>query len=554
MPDTEGILLKLLEGTAGSSGEGFFRDLVRALAEVLNVRYALVGELLVDSPGQVKTVAVFGGGGLTPDFVYDLAGTPCEQVMRQGLCVYPSRVAEEFPMDRELGQMEAESYLGVPLKNASGAIIGILAVLDTGPMRLDATTRTIFEIFAARAGAELERIRAERRREEAEAALRQAHKMEAMGTLAGGIAHDFNNILGAILGNAELASEDLAPDHPATESVTEVLRAARRGRHLVEQILTFSRRQDPDREVLSPRDVVCESLGMLRALLPAGVRLERRLAEDVPCVVADKGQLTQVLVNICTNAWQALEPDGGRVEIELGAEELTGEEARARGLLPGRHVRLSVKDDGCGMDEQTLRQVYDPFFTTKEPGRGTGLGLAVVHGIVEDHRGVVEIQSRVGQGTTVTVWLPASEAEPRDVTRLLRIEPFGEDRRILYLDDEESLVRTTGRSLSRLGFRVDGFQGATEALESFRRRQEEFDLVISDYAMPETDGVRFLSDIKAVRPDIPVLLVSGNLDDHITIAARSEGIEQLLRKPYTQADLARSVRRALGEHELEACL
>ncbi|HXI53007.1 MAG TPA: ATP-binding protein [Candidatus Saccharimonadales bacterium] len=378
--------------------------------------------------------------------------------------------------------------------------------------------------------------------------LRQAQKMEAIGTLAGGIAHDFNNILGAILGNAELAMMDLERNHPAAEALAEIKQAGNRAKSLVLQILAFSRQQPSQRRVIPLGPVVEEVVSLLRATLPAGVQLVRTIQPDAPTVLADATQIHQVLLNLCTNSWHALNDHHGRIEVELKRVEVDAVEAGTLpGLRPGGFACLSVRDNGQGMHPTTLQRIFEPFFTTKDLGKGTGLGLPVVHGILQAHDGAIRVTSQLGQGALFQLFFPAMAPEP-DVEAPSHDEaPRGRGQRILYLDDEGPLVVIATRMFERLGYRVEGYTRPAEALHAFKAQPDEFDVVITDLHMPGVSGFDIAEELKKVRPDIHVILSSGHLTEDLVERARRCGIRHVLRKPNSIQELSQSVHQLLRE-------
>jgi PAS domain S-box-containing protein len=379
-----------------------------------------------------------------------------------------------------------------------------------------------------------------------EAQLRQAQKMEAIGTLAGGIAHDFNNILGAILGNVELVRFELPPEHAALESLDEIAAAGRRAMALVRQILAFGRRQEAVKRVIRLQEVVDEVTGLLRSTIPSTVELRSSVAADTPNVLADPTQIHQILVNLCTNAWHALEDRGGW--IELGLAGATLEAADAGGAPPGRYARLSVSDNGQGMDASLLERIFDPFFTTKAPGEGTGLGLSVVHGIVKDHGGAIRVDSAPGRGARFEILLPAVEGAADMAARPAPRLPGGRGQRLLYLDDEEPLVRMTQRLLGRLGYRVRGFTRADEAIEALRLDPGAFDAVLTDYNMPGLSGLQVARLVASIRPDLPVILTSGHVSDELRERAAQEGVAHVIYKPNTIEEMCEAIDRLVGPH------
>jgi PAS domain S-box-containing protein len=393
-----------------------------------------------------------------------------------------------------------------------------------------------------------ERVRAEEERKVLEAQLRHAQKMDALGTLAGGIAHDFNNILTAVLGNVEMALLDVGIDHPVGRRLDEIGTASRRARDLVQQILAFSHQQQAPRRVIPLRPVVEEAVKMLRALLPAGVDLVTRLATDTPQVLAASTDIHQILMNLCTNAWHALDGRSGRIEVALDGMVRDAEAADGpRDLRPGRYARLTVSDTGNGMDSVTQARIFEPFFTTKGVGQGTGLGLSVVHGIVRGYGGAIETHSRLGEGATFVLYLPAAEAgTPTDPPPVAGPAPTGGGRRhVLYLDDEAPLVFLATSMLEELGYRVTSHTRPEAALEAFRAEPASFDLVITDVNMPGLSGIEVAREVLRLRPDLPVVLTSGYFTGELQATATDCGIRQVLYKPYGLRQLSEVVDRLM---------
>jgi len=388
------------------------------------------------------------------------------------------------------------------------------------------------------------RKRAEEAREALEAQLRQAQKMEALGSLAGGIAHDINNVIGAVLGNAELARQDVGADHPAAESLAEIRKAALRARDLIQQILAFSRQQQPERRVLAPREVIEECAKLMRATLPRGVELSLETAPDLPNVLADPTQLHQVLMNLCTNAWQALGGRPGRVMVRAAASQVRGDTLGLR-LLPGRYLHLCVSDTGQGIDPATLARIFDPFFTTKGVGEGTGMGLAVVDGIVTSYGGAVSVESEPGAGSTFHVYLPAAEGEPAAAGAAPAVLPQGRGERILYVDDEEALVTLITRLLGRQGYAVHGFTRGEEALAAVRAAPQSYDLVITDHNMPGIPGLELARQVLRCNPALPVAVTSGYLTDELRREAADIGVREVIYKPNTVDEMSAAIHRLL---------
>jgi PAS domain S-box-containing protein len=372
--------------------------------------------------------------------------------------------------------------------------------------------------------------------------LLQAQKMEAIGTLAGGIAHDFNNVLAGILGSAELVREDLGPDHPSLEYVQSIMTAAHRARELVQQILTFSRRRENEKRVLPLQPIVSECIKLLRSTIPAMVKITHHVESHCPPVLADPTQIHQVIMNICTNAWHALPETGGHIDISLRAVEVDALTAVQRPELPrGLYARLAVADNGHGMDAATRARIFEPFFTTKPVSKGSGLGLSVVHGIINSLRGAILVESEPGRGTTFQIYLPSRPANPKESLPSAPAKPHGHGERILFVDDETIVGKTAEEFLKRLGYVVTRCEQSEDALARFRQTPHDFDLIITDWAMPGMSGTELVSAIQAVRRDIPMLLMSGFVGALVEETAAMLGIGEILVKPVNPELLAQAV-------------
>lgn len=374
------------------------------------------------------------------------------------------------------------------------------------------------------------RIGAERERAQLQAQLHHAQRMQALGTLAGGIAHDFNNILAAIGGNTNLLLEDLPAASALRPHVLEIQKGSHRAVDLVRQILAFSRSATPTCEVVDPRVVAIEAVALLRATLPPKVHIETRFAEDVPHVMADSTQLHQIIMNLVTNAAHALQ-NGGTIEIILDGVTTEGPSVASITLPAGSYLQLRVIDHGCGMDAATKKRAFDPFFTTRTPGEGAGLGLSVVHGIVESHGGAVGIESELGVGTTVRIYIPATDASVA-VTET-RLPQHGHGERVMYVDDEEALVFLMERALSRMGYRITSHSNPEQALADFRQRANDFDVVVTDLAMPGMSGAELAAELRKARANIPIIMTSGYIRPEDIEMAERLRINQLVYKSST---------------------
>ncbi len=373
----------------------------------------------------------------------------------------------------------------------------------------------------------------------------QAQKMEAIGTLAGGIAHDFNNILGIISGFCEIALLTAPPETKYKGYLQEVFKAASRARDLVKQILTFSRKSEKEERPLQISVVLKETLKMLRASLPSTIELRQYINEDLPAVLGDPTQIYQVLMNLCANANHAMQEKGGLLEISLNEVRLDAQQARCHpDLKSGKYQKLTVRDTGHGMNPAVLERIFDPFFTTKGPGEGTGMGLAVVHGIVKAHDGAILVHSELGGGTCFEVFFPSLESPVNLLEDKTSPAPTGKEH-ILLVDDEVSLVVLGTKMLSSLGYNVTTCSNSVEALAAFQKDANGFDLVITDLTMPKMTGLDLSSTILQLRPDIPIILCTGFSDVLQDGTAKSIGIREVAMKPIVWKELAQVIRRVL---------
>lgn len=378
-----------------------------------------------------------------------------------------------------------------------------------------------------------------------QARLQKAERLESLGTLAGGIAHDFNNILGAILGFGEMAQQHATPGSDMRRHIDRVMQAGARARVLVRRILDFSRSGVAERVPVHIQAVAEEAIAMLRPSLPEGIRFDARLEAGMAAVLGDGTQLYQVVMNLCTNAAQAI-GDAGVIELVLERVQCDAPRHLLQGdLAEGAYVRLVVSDTGSGMSAEVLQRAFDPFFTTKKVGEGTGLGLSMVHGIVADLGGAIDIQSEPGHGTRVAVWLPLSGEFEGQAPRPDPKWPVGNGQVVMVVDDERPLVELAEELLAELGYEPVGFDSGERALEAFMADPQRFDAVLTDEMMPGLAGSELARRLLAVRADLPVILVSGNVGAALEQRVRDAGVVALLRKPLGLRDLAESLAQTL---------
>jgi len=416
------------------------------------------------------------------------------------------------------GSLYEEDATISPLKDESGEIVNFVAV------KRDVT-----------------------RENQLERQISQSQKMEAIGSLAGGIAHDFNNILSVIIGYTEIACIDVPEGSKADESLNKVMAACDRAKNLTKQILSFSRHKEEEVKPISIVPIVKEVVKLLRATLPSTIEIRQNLEIEIGVVEADPTKIHQILMNLCTNAHHAMRNNGGILEISLAPMDVTENEMSIPDYLkPGSYLKLSISDTGIGMDRDTIDRIFEPYFTTKKIGEGTGLGLSVVHGIAESYKGTVMVESESGKGSTFHVYLPRVKFADAELVRGKPGPlPTGKER-ILFVDDEQDLVAIGKQILEHLGYHVVTRTSSVEALELFQNKPDKFDLVITDMTMPNMTGLELSEELLRVRPDIPIILCTGFSENVSAESAKRAGIRKFVMKPLVMGDFANTVRKALG--------
>ena len=395
-----------------------------------------------------------------------------------------------------------------------------------------------------------ERVNAQNSQKELESRLRKTQRLETIGTLAGGIAHDFNNILTPILGYAEMGLLTLAEEEPQHEYFSEIVNAADRAQNLVSQILTFSRAQESVPSVVSVQSILKEALKLLRPSIPSTISICLEIQQDCRNILADPSKVHQVIVNLCTNAFQAMEETGGKLNIEL-AEVVPPEYAmkELKDAGAGKFLKLTVSDSGCGMDEVTMERIFEPFFTTKPVNKGTGLGLSVVHGIIKSCGGEITVESRPGKGSTFNVFFPL--IEEKQIKGGQDEKPIHGNCRMLFIDDEKTTLKMMSAMLAKLGFSVEVSDSPREALEIFHNAPDAFDLVITDLTMPEMNGIELASALHEIRPELPVILMTGygkDIENSATLCRY--GISRLLRKPVKLAQMTSAIDEVISSNDV----
>ena len=383
-------------------------------------------------------------------------------------------------------------------------------------------------------------------RGKAEAQLQQAQKMEALGTLSGGIAHDFNNILAAIVGFTELVADHVPKESREAHYLQRVMQASIRGRDLVRQMLTFSRKVEQEKKPLRVGSITKETVKLIRAAIPATISIRVKTQSESGLIFADPTQMQQIIMNLCTNAAYAMREKGGTLDIQLSDHVVSPSNGDPDGIKPGLYVKLTVRDTGTGISPDIMDKIFDPFFTTKKVGEGTGLGLSVVHGIVKHSNGHITAESEPGRGSVFTVYFPQIAGE-------LETDAISDDRiptgseRILFIDDEEALVEMGEDILAELGYEVMSRMNGRDALALFTEDPSRFDLVITDQTMPEMAGFELAKEILALRADMPIIMCTGFSYVVNEGSAKAAGIKAFAMKPLTKREIARTIRKVLDE-------
>jgi len=409
------------------------------------------------------------------------------------------------------------------LTNVEGSIIGVEGV-----------TRDISQLK-----------KSEKEKLDLEENLRQSQKMEAIGTLAGGIAHDFNNILAAIIGYSEVAMDDIPESSPARQSIQEILNAGIRAKELIRHILTFSRKSEQNYAPVQVHLIVKEALKLLRASIPSSIDIRQDIDCQCGTIIANPTELHQIIINLCTNAAQEMENKDGVLSVSLEQLDLPSDNLQKDPTLtPGPYVKLSVSDTGHGIDPDNIDRIFDPYFTTKEVGKGSGMGLAVVHGIVKRHNGMITIESKPAEGTTFNVFFPKAGEVEQQTIKEIDILPTGNER-ILLVDDDESVVNAIKQLLEGLGYQVTPKNCGRETLELFSAQPNAFDLIITDQTMPEMTGEQLAKELIDLKPEVLIILCTGYssvIDDK---KAKTIGIREFIMKPVDKKELAITIRKVL---------
>ncbi len=446
---------------------------------------------------------------------------------------------KDFPRFKRVGEVIDNEFLMVQ-KDGTEILVSFNGKIATDYKGKFKQTHCVFYDITAQREAEEEKARLEEE-------LRQAAKMDALGTLAGGIAHEFNNVLGIIIGNTELAYDDVPEWNPARSCLEEIKAASLRAKDVVRQILSFTRKITAERKPIQVSTILKEVMKLIRATIPASIQITQSISCDREMILGNPTEINQILLNLCTNASQAIPEERGLLHVTLEPVALDEKSVGADdGIIPGDYVKLTVRDDGTGVDPNIQDKIFDPYFTTKDIGEGVGMGLAIVYGLVKKHDGTIRLISEMGKGTTVEVLLPIVEGEVEEPPDESEIMPTGNER-VLFVDDEPSLADMASQMLNRLGYDVKAETSSQEALELFKTEPNRFDLVITDMAMPEMAGDQLAQELLKIQPDIPIILCTGHSARIDEQRAKEFGFKAYVMKPLVMRVIAQKIREVLDK-------
>lgn len=534
--ESAAILAEALTSTEVAVGDEYFRQLTSALAASMGAQYVFVAECASADRTQARTLAFWAQGEIAANVDFCATGGPCEQVLAGETRWFPERVLEEFPDNATLQAMAPESYLGLPLVGSAGQVIGHLAIMKNTPLREAEAILPELRLAAVRASLELERLKlAERAMED--------QKLHALGVMAGGMAHEFNNLLTIILSRTILARDGVEPRSRADLHLQQASDASERAADIVEELLAFARKSRARAEDVDAGLETKRALELCAASTPNLIEVETEIGDQVGTVRMGRTQFQQIVINLFHNAVQAIGDAGGQVLVRLERSELDASEFVEKGGSPC--VKLTVSDTGPGIDPGVREHIFDPFFTTKAPGVGTGLGLSVVHGIVRQAGGKIDVHPGLETGTVFSVYLPSRElrdSNPISETDSSESNP-GDSAplRVLLVDDDSAVVSVTAEMLSSMGHKVASAFGPEDAWLRFQKAPESFDVVVSDIVMPRMDGRALRERFQSLRPDLPVLLITGGLE-----SLRDDESASVLAKPYSPQELDRAIRSAVA--------
>lgn len=523
-------LENILQAFAEKSELDFYDAILIQLANTLECDIAFLARYTDTDKNKVRTDSLYMDGSIVDNMEYEIKDTPCEVTLIQGAQVYPSDVYKHFPKAPMLQQLQVEGYAGIPIIKKNGDTSGFMVALWKEPTFDKSLILPILKLFTEYIVVESERREEQIKLEKLEEQLRHSQKMDAIGQLAGGIAHDFNNMLMGIMGAADLLKPHLNETPESLEYYTTINTSCQRASKLTRQLLTFARKQPVGTDKADLHQVIYNTVSLLSNTIDRRITMKTDLMAQSHTVIGDSAQLQNVLMNLCINAAQAM-PNGGSIQITT------------RSLLPEQHIEIKISDEGCGIPDELLPKIYDPFFTTKPQGKGTGLGLSAVLGTVQQHSGTIDVESTTNKGTIFTIKLPTAPNEaPKKKTTENERSGAG---RILLIEDEPAIRLITSKMLTRLGYEVIATENGDAGLKKFKEDDAQYDLVVLDMEMPEMNGHDCFFAMKKINPTLRAILTSGYSEGHNVEAMLENGLCGVVDKPFSPLELSNAVHNAL---------
>ncbi|MEK6691804.1 MAG: response regulator [Nitrospirota bacterium] len=523
---------------ASRRGEDFFDEVAMAIGRMYGLN-SLIGKITPDKEN-VHVVAMYYGGELKKSIIISLEGTPCEGVVtKKHIYVIENDAYKKFPQSEPLTIIKADSYIGIAVFDRKGDVVGVVNAFGR-QREFTETDIKVFQTIGQMVATEFEMQEKEKEEARIREELFQTQKMEAIGTLAGGIAHDFNNMLQGILGYASLLKMKIKEDDPIYKPLEVIERSAERAANLTKQLLGFARKGKYFEEPLDLNDIIYNVLQIISRTFDRAIEIKIDLDNKLWTVEGDKGQIEHVVLNLCINVRDAM-PAGGILRIETLNKEIKEGDDSYSTIIPGKYVLIKVVDTGMGMDEETMKHIFEPFFTTKGIGRGTGMGLAMVYGVVKNHDGFISVDSEIGRGSTFTIYLPAVEKKPEREDEEVKEIPYGRGR-VLVVDDEEFIRGLSMEALEGLGYDVLEAADGKEAIEIYKAEKGKIDLVILDLIMPKMGGKETFEMLKEIDPDVKVLISSGYGIDPQARGMLDNGAKGFIQKPYNIVEIADMIR------------
>lgn len=533
----EDVQSYLLEINSLHPGEDFFELLARYLAMSLDMDFVCIDRL--EGAGlSARTVAVWCDDHFEDNVTYDLKDTPCGDVVGNNVCCFPASVCQLFPRDQVLQDLRAESYVGVTLWSHTHEPIGLIAVISRRPLVNRLLAENIMNLVGVRAAGEMERMDALEVQKNLEKQILDAQKLESLGVLAGGIAHDFNNIMAVIIGNCALVK--LRPEF-AEDNIEQIEKAAERAAELCRQMLTYAGKSLTVKSSLNIEPLVAETVKMLKSTLPQNAMIKFASSANIPSISGDASQIRQIVMNLLINAAESVGEEQGEVCVSLAEKTVKADPADkdlfGKVIAAGRYLCLEVTDNGCGMDEEIKRRIFEPFYTTKFTGRG--LGMSAVLGIITAHKGALQLSSQQGQGTTFKAYFPVLTGDsPVDKSpQPLASAPWQGSGTILLAEDEAQLRTIAKVMLEELGFTVIDAGNGTEAIERYQENASDITLVLTDIGMPLMDGYELCRELKKLNPELPIIISSGFGDAEVISHIARENLAGMVSKPYNFVQL-----------------